>query len=108
MEFVYILVISLGVAVAEISLIMGNPWPTYLWCGVILPASLFLSTIYFMRTGKLPKNRMKIWAVIVCGAMVMSFSGILTLTQPTIGIILLLAGLLIIISTALIFKHRKP
>ena len=107
MELTFLLAIISGVAIAEISISTGNPILTYVWCGFILPAFLFLGTVYLVKKGQLPKGRWKMWAVIVCGALLMSFSGILTLTQPNIGIILLLAGLLIIVFAGLAFRHRK-
>ncbi|MGB9778423.1 MAG: hypothetical protein ACPLW8_03370 [Candidatus Bathyarchaeales archaeon] len=107
MELAYLLAIISGVAIAEISISTRNPIPTYVWCGFILPAFLFLATVYLVKKGHLPKDLWKVWAVIVCGLLLMGFSGIITLTQPNIGIILLLSGFLLIIFTGLIFRSRK-
>ena len=106
-DFTFLLAIILGVAIAEISIITRNPIFLYVWCGVILPASLPLAGAYLVKTGKLPRNRMKVLAVIVCGLLFMSFSGVLTFSNPNLGIMLLLAGLFLTISPCLIFKTKE-
>jgi membrane protein CcdC involved in cytochrome C biogenesis len=107
MDFTSLFVIILGVAIAEISIVTRNPMFSYVWCGVILPVSLLLTSAYLVKTGKIPRNRMKVWIVIVCGILLTSFSGILTFSSPNLGIILLLAGLFLTISPCLILRPKK-
>jgi len=106
-DFTFLLAIILGVAVAEISITTRNPIFLYLWCGVILPVSLLLASAYLVKTGKLPRNRMKVWAVIVYGLLFMSFSGVLTFSNPNLGIMLLLAGLFLTIFPCLTLKTKE-
>lgn len=108
--FTLLLAVLLGVAVAELSIRTRNPMIVYIWSGAVLPGFLLLTTLYLVVTGKL-KNRMKAWAVIACGMLLMSFSGILTsmrdFTIATMGLILLIVGFLIIIFAGLTFRVRK-
>ncbi|GEM_PF-4094337 len=106
-DFTFLLAIILGVVIAEISITTRNPMFLYVWCGVILPVSLLLASAYLVKTGKLPRNRMKVWAVIVCGLLFMSFSGVLTFSSPNLGTILLLTGLFLTIFPSLTFKAKE-
>lgn len=109
--FISLLVAFLGTVLADLSISTRNPIITYIWCGGILPAFLILSTIYLVATGKLPKDRIKAWAFISCGLLLMSSSGILTSSEDfdiaTMGIILLITGFLIVIFTSLAFRVRN-